>query len=286
MKKIWKNLSLIFAAILISSVAEAAEIKYIEITSIQNAPLIKVSSVSDFESLMTKYNSDTVYFFKSTNEVLINVGGMFYSCSLKGYTSIDDYKKAETAGFKSSRDFYDAVGKGFTVSKDYEDAKSLGLKTYDQLKKYRDMISPIEKISHEKSLDKKNAVIYYFIQNLPKTESSLKILSQTLKNEYAAMEAELKSAINKYASVSETNVNGSTKNSGSKNNAVDLETEEALQYLRALSSSLYNPTSHNSRQSDVTGLFTEESLRNFFKSVDTSKLCSYDSVNDVFKKSF
>lgn len=63
MKKIWKNLSLILAAILISSVAEAAEIKYIEITSIQNAPLIKVSYVSDFESLMTKYNSDTVYFF-------------------------------------------------------------------------------------------------------------------------------------------------------------------------------------------------------------------------------
>ena len=195
-------------------------------------------------------------------------------------------KKAESAGFKNSYDFYDAIGKGFALSKDYGDAKTLGLKTYDQLKKYRDMISPVEKISREKSLDKKNAVIYYFIQNLPKTESSLKVLSQTLKNEYAALEPEIKSAINKYASVSETNVNGSTKNSGSKNNAVDLETEEALQSLRALSSSLYNPTSHNSRQSDVTGFFTEESLRNFFKTVDTSKFCSYDSENDVFKKSF
>ncbi len=276
MKKIWKNLSLIFAAILISSVAEAAEIKYIEITAIQNAPLIKVSSVSDFESLMTKYNSDTVYFFKSTNEVLINVGGMFYSCSLKGYTSIDDYKKAETAGFKSSRDFYDAVGKGFTVSKDYEDAKSLGLKTYDQLKKYRDMISPIEKISHEKSLDKKNAVIYYFIQNLPKTESSLKILSQTLKNEYAAMEAELKSAINKYAGVVESNVNGGMK----KSYSLDSDFEQIIDIVpKYIDFSI-------SDQTNVTEFFSEKSLRNFFKNVDTSKLCSYDSVNDVFKKSF
>ena len=281
MKKIWKNLSLILAAILISSAAEAAEIKYIEITSIQNAPLIKVSSFSDFETLMTKNNADTVYFLKSSNEVLIYAGGIFYSCSLKGYTSIADLKKAESAGFKNSYDFYDAIGRGFSLSKDYEDAKTLGLKTYDQLKKYRDMISPVEKISREKSLDKKNAVIYYFIQNLPKTESSLKVLSQTLKNEDAALEPEIKSAINKYASVSETNVNGSTKNSGSKNNAVDLE-----QSLRALSSSLYNPTSHNSCQSDVTGFFTEESLRNFFKTVDTSKFCSYDSENDVFKKSF
>lgn len=286
MKKIWKNLSLILAAILISSAAEAAEIKYIEITSIQNAPLIKVSSFSDFETLMTKNNADTVYFLKSSNEVLIYAGGIFYSCSLKGYTSIADLKKAESAGFKNSYDFYDAIGREFSLSKDYGDAKTLGLKTYDQLKKYRDMISPVEKISREKSLDKKNAVIYYFIQNLPKTESSLKVLSQTLKNEYAALEPEIKSAINKYASVSETNVNGSTKNFSSKNNTVDLETEEALQSLRALSSSLYNPTSHNSRQSDVTGFFTEESLRNFFKTVDTSKLCSYDSENDVFKKSF
>ena len=266
MKKIWKNLSLILAAILISSAAEAAEIKYIEITSIQNAPLIKVSSFSDFETLMTKNNADTVYFLKSSNEVLIYAGGIFYSCSLKGYTSIADLKKAESAGFKNSYDFYDAIGKGFALSKDYGDAKTLGLKTYDQLKKYRDMISPVEKISREKSLDKKNAVIYYFIQNLPKTESSLKVLSQTLKNEYAALEPEIKSAINKYASVSETNVNGSTKNSGS---------------------GLYlDYGSYNSRQSDVTGFFTEESLRNFFKIVDTSKLCSYDSENDVFKKSF
>ena len=271
MKKIWKNLSLILAAILISSVAEAAEIKYIEITSIQNAPLIKVSSFSDFETLMTKNNADTVYFLKSSNEVLIYAGGIFYSCSLKGYTSIADLKKAESAGFKNSYDFYDAIGKGFALSKDYGDAKTLGLKTYDQLKKYRDMISPVEKISREKSLDKKNAVIYYFIQNLPKTESSLKVLSQTLKNEYAALEPEIKSAINKYASVSETNVNGSTKNSGSG------------LYLRVPD---LDYGSYNSRQSDVTGFFTEESLRNFFKTVDTSKLCSYDSENDVFKKSF
>ena len=271
-----KNLSLILAAILISSAAEAAEIKYIEITSIQNAPLIKVSSFSDFETLMTKNNADTVYFLKSSNEVLIYAGGIFYSCSLKGYTSIADLKKAESAGFKNSYDFYDAIGKGFALSKDYGDAKTLGLKTYDQLKKYRDMISPVEKISREKSLDKKNAVIYYFIQNLPKTESSLKVLSQTLKNEYAAMEAELKSAINKYAGVVESNVNSGMK----KSYSLDSDFEQIINiFPEYIDFSI-------SDQTNVTEFFSEKSLRNFFKSVDTTRLCSYDSENDVFKKSF
>ena len=276
MKKIWKNLSLIFAAILISSAAEAAEIKYIEITSIQNAPLIKVSSFSDFETLMTKNNVDTVYFFKSSNEVLIYAGGIFYSCSLKGYTSIADLKKAESAGFKNSYDFYDAIGRGFSLSKDYGDAKTLELKTYDQLKKYRDMISPVEKISREKSLDKKNAVIYYFIQNLPKTESSLKVLSQTLKNEYAALEPEIKSAINKYAGVVESNVNGGMK----KSYSLDSDFEQIINiFPEYIDFSI-------SDQTNVTEFFSEKSLRNFFKSVDTTRLCSYDSANDVFKKLF
>ena len=334
-----------------------AEMQYIEIDSIQNATIIKIKSLTDFESLISKNNVATAYLQTSSKDVLVNIGGTYFSFPLKGYASIHDYKAGELAGYKDgaeyneskllglptvdlyyfykrnnfqsvadcmdaskngfstrdqletnktnqesnayykakelgytkyadykeyleftglgyktktdwqnasakgfsqSREFYEAQDQGFENYDDYRKAHSLGLNTNVSFKKYTAAVTAIDTLMQDKSLDKKSAIMYYFIQTLPKGEMSLSVLIKNLQGSFDQIENDVRQALNSYAS--ETTITTG-------------------QAAIALGRSRYN---YN--RADIYTFFTESNLRDFFAKVNINQIGSYSNQSEIFKR--
>lgn len=67
-------------------------VQYVEIDSIKNATIVKLHSIEDFETMMWKTNSRTVFRNPKTNEIFLKDFSVFYSFSLGKYKTIADYK--------------------------------------------------------------------------------------------------------------------------------------------------------------------------------------------------
>lgn len=375
-----------------------SEMKYIEIGKIQNATIVEVKSLPDFETLISKNNISTAFLQTSSSDLLINIGNTYFSFPLKGYSSISDYKTGESLGFKNgtdyaeaksltlsdssevysfykrnefksiadcrdaykngfcfvrekeekttetkftdsinknnaiesisyqmstrmiaqatsksknsesesyykakelgykkyseykeyldftakgfkskkdmenatakgfsnSREFYEAEEQGFSNCADYKKAHSLGFSTNDEFKIYNATVSDLEKIIKAKAISKKYAVIYYYIQKLPKEESSLSVLSKSLKNLFDATDATTVKSVNLYVN---------EKNNDENSVAPKNNTRQRNQYQQSFTPRL-----------DASTFFTEESLRDFFAKVDCKELGSYSSQSEIFKK--
>ncbi len=180
-----------------------------------------------------------------------------------GYKTKDDWQLSKTRGFSNSSDYYKSVEQGFSNYKDYKSALDLGLNTNDEFQKYLRTIHPIEKISKEKSIEKKDAVIYYFLQLLPSGESSLRVLTSTLLSNYNKADNNLKTSIDKY-------INGGTKAKSS--------TSKSMFYFDDVD------YSYSSSRISVSSFFTEENLRTLFKNVSIEEIGSYNVQTDIFRK--
>ncbi len=104
----------------------------------------------------------------------------------------------------------------------------------------------------------KYATIYYFIQKLPKSEMSISVLSKSLNEIFAEYSSEVRNALNIY--VYENYV---------QNNA---GYERNRRFYR------------NSQNLKIDLLLNIESLKDFFKNVEFSKIGSYSDQSEIFKK--
>ena len=103
MKRIFIALFFIFI-----STFSFAEMRYVEIDSISNATIVKLKKLEDLEFIIGKHNISVAFFQSSSEDLLVNAGGTYFSFWLNGYWTIDDYKKGTAAGFKNGSDFSDA----------------------------------------------------------------------------------------------------------------------------------------------------------------------------------
>ena len=101
-----------------------AELNYIEIESISNAPIVKVKSLEDFESLISKNNVSTaflqigvtvttktmsgIFTSKPYNVAYINIAGAYFSFNLGTYARILDFKEGRNLGFENGTEYYEA----------------------------------------------------------------------------------------------------------------------------------------------------------------------------------
>lgn len=330
-----------------------AEMSYIEIDSIQNATIIRIKSLADFESLISKNNVSTAFLQTSSGDLLINIGNTYFSFPLKNYRSIADYKAGEGAGYKNGNEyyeaaklelpsselynyykknsfastedcidaningfptsneyyaakqqgyekysdykdyltwtgygfkgkedwllsaetgfgnnasrFYDAQNKGFENSSDYDKAKELGFATNEDFQIYNTVKKDLEKIADAKACERNHAVIYYFMQKLPKDEFSLGVLSKDLSNLYNGIGQSARKTIGIYMREGES---GTSSSSGQR------------------ASGGYGHRGYSNSPSDFNAnyFFEEEPLRNFFTKVDVKELGSYSSKSEIFKR--
>ena len=338
-----KKIKIALAAALLSfqTIFAFAELNYIEVGSISNAPIVIITKLSDFELLITKNNVSTAFLRSSDGAMFINAGGSYFAYNLKFYTSISDFKTGESLGFKSGKEYYEAknlelptaelysyykqnsfkssadcikakengfpasseyytakelgyekhsdymdylnwTGKGYKSKEDwqlaqkrgftdihaktfyesqeqgfanyddYNKARGLGFSKNDELQIFNTVTGDLEKIVKAKAIERKQAVIYYFIQKLQKDEFSLSVLSKSLKNI----------------------CDGSDK-----------ATQKTITYF--LNENDGNNNRHNSygrNQINLDNLFSEKELQVFFEKVEPKELGTYSSKSEIFKK--
>lgn len=167
-----------------------------------------------------------------------------------GFKTKDEWETAKKAGFTYASTFYKATDAGFTTSSDYEAAQKLGLQeSKDSYDFYLAITNSIDKIVEKDKLTKNEAFILTLLQTFPKGEMSISVLSSRLQD-----------MVNQKKGVKE-----------------------------ALRKFIFDTSSGNSRRSydgysDIDQLLTTSGLLKFFSTVNISKIGSYDSTTEIFKK--
>lgn len=122
-----------FSKILIALLSFSAfsELKYVEICSIQNLPVIKIKTIEDFEEIIKNYNIPIVFIkhdsetkpsfqssakFTDNSEALVLTGNTYFTFNLEGYNTLADYKAGNNANFKNSTDYMRAKSLGIENS--------------------------------------------------------------------------------------------------------------------------------------------------------------------------
>ncbi len=162
-----------------------------------------------------------------------------------GFKTKDEWEKSKKAGFTQASVFYKAAEAGFTTNSEYEAAGKVGLqdskKSYDF---YMSVTNAIDRIVEKDKLEKKDAFVLFLLQNLPKGEMSLGILSKTLSG---------------------------------------MIYDEPKNVIGALQDFIFPPSS-NSRRSGIYDLISTGKLQSFFSSVNIKQIGSYNSKTEIFKK--
>ncbi len=73
-----------------------AELRYIEVDSIQNIPLIRIKSLDDFESILNENHISIV--FLQRGELFAIVGSTYFAFPIGDYKSIQDYRMGSRRG--------------------------------------------------------------------------------------------------------------------------------------------------------------------------------------------
>ena len=299
-----KNMEGLMLYIIVDSVHFSFPMKgYLTLTDYKNGNINHFENGTDYnKAIALGFDSSDIYYYYKRNSFItvedckeaykngfINIknqnnsgnryddSAAFYDAKKLGYSNYVDYKEyidytshgfknkidwqiAKTKGFIKGIDFYTAIENGFSDFQSYNTAIGVGLTTNDDYQQYSKIVSDIEKIIKERNLEKNYAVIYYYIQNLPKGEMALSALSTALKKTYSVQTENLSKALDLWYS--------ENKNDG--------------QYRQGD----YNGYSTNGtkRVTSVTSLFSQEKLSAFFDNCDFSGLGTYNSKSQIFRR--
>ncbi|WP_296686968.1 hypothetical protein [Treponema sp. UBA3813] len=102
-----KRIFAIIAAIFLTNCA-FADLKYIEIESIKNAPTVQVKSIEDFETIIAKNKVSTAYLHKPTDTLLVIAENTYFSFILNGYFTLKDYKTGNSLLYSNGTDYNEA----------------------------------------------------------------------------------------------------------------------------------------------------------------------------------
>lgn len=169
----------------------------------------------------------------------------------KNFKSKADYDESKRNKYSTAKDFYDSKDGLFNDAETFYHAKTVGITTNKDYQIYKKIVSSIESIIEDKKLDKKSAVIFYYIKNLPKGEQSSAILSKSLKLDIQQQSENLNKALVLWYA--------------------DNKTVNQVRGNQGLSPSLEN-------------LFNVESVKRFLVETDVSELGTYNSDTDIFRK--
>ena len=207
-----------------------------------------------------------------------NDSSIYYKAKAAGYSNYDDYREyleynnygfnnksdwqlAKSKGFNYGKDYYAALENGFDNFEDYNSARALALTSNKDYQKYRQITAEIEKLSGDKKLEKNNAIIYYYIQKLPKGEMALSALPDLLVELFNAQSEELGNALDLwYSDISNINEVKSQ--------------QDQYNYNR-------NPVKQIKH---IKTLFSQSVISAFLASVDMTSIGSYNSKNQILKK--
>lgn len=201
--------------------------------------------------------SDAYYEAKKLGYVNYTDYKEYKDYTAKGFITKEEYLSAKSKGFYNADEVKTAEEAGFINKEEFTNAQKLGLKTKSDFTDYNEITVSIDKISNDAKIEKKNAIVVYFMNKLPKGEMSLSVLSNTLKDDFSKNSMELRKALNFYAN--------DVKNQG------EYDKKQRDRYSR-------------NQTIDIANLFYAENLKKFFKEVNISQIGSYNENTEIFKR--
>ena len=94
------------------------ELRYIEIDSIKNVPMIEIKNIDDFEAIINEYGVRIGYLQKTIDSsgrnnkknmeglmLYIIVDSVYFSFPMKGYLTLTDYKNGNINHFENGTDY-------------------------------------------------------------------------------------------------------------------------------------------------------------------------------------
>ncbi len=161
-----KKQLLIFLTILLG-IHAFPELKYIEIGTKQNLPMIQIKTVEDFEAIIKAYDISLIFLQSDSyskvgsssvsnfSDAFVIAGNTYFLFSLEGYKTLADYKKGKGEGYKNSSD--------------YEKAKKLGIENGEFF--YYTERNSFKNLEDAEDAYKKGFVLYETFRNRPRTEN-------------------------------------------------------------------------------------------------------------------
>ena len=112
-----KKTALIIITAFMAAVFGFSEIKYIEIKSAEDIPIIYLKRIEDLEEIINEYGVKIGY--RGNGFLIVCAENAYFHFPMNGYYTISDYKTGESLKFKTGNDFYEA-----TLELGFEDSQS------------------------------------------------------------------------------------------------------------------------------------------------------------------
>ena len=179
----------------------------------------------------------------------------------RGFKTKADILDAKKKGFGEVRghEYYTAMERGFSKYKDYKAATDLGLESQASYDTYCKIVAEVESIMKREKLERREAIIYFYLCQIPKGQQSFEVLTKTLEKMQREQDATLTKALDLYYS--------------------DIPSLEEWNKSRSRS---YSTSQY--RYQTVSSLLSSSSLASFFKTVDTSGIGRYDEASGIFTR--
>ena len=149
--------------------------------------------------------------------------------------------------------------RGFSKYKDYKAATDLGLESQASYDTYCKIVAEVESIMKREKLERREAIIYFYLCQIPKGQQSFEVLTKTLEKMQREQDATLTKALDLYYS--------------------DIPSLEEWNESRS-----YSYSTSQYRYQTVSSLLSSSSLASFFKTVDTSGIGRYDEASGIFTR--
>ena len=181
----------------------------------------------------------------------------------RGFKTKADILDAKKKGFGEVRghEYYTAMERGFSKYKDYKAATDLGLESQVSYDTYCKIVVEVESIMKREKLERREAIIYFYLCQIPKGQQSFEVLIKTLEKMQGEQDATLTKALDLYYS--------------------DIPSLEEWNKSRSRS---YSYSTSQYRYQTVSSLLSSSSLASFFKTVDTSGIGRYDEASGIFTR--
>ncbi len=179
----------------------------------------------------------------------------------QGYKTKADIQDAKKKGFDAAKgwEYYTAMERGFSKYEDYKLATDLGLESQASYDTYCKIVAEVESIMKREKLERREAIIYFYLCQIPKGQQSFEVLTKTLEEMQGEQDATLTKALDLYYS--------------------DIPSLEEWNKSRSRS---YSTSQY--RYQTVSSLLSSSSLASFFKTVDISGIGRYDEASGIFTR--
>jgi hypothetical protein len=120
----------------------------------------------------------------------------------RGFKTKADILDAKKKGFGEVRghEYYTAMERGFSKYKDYKAATDLGLESQASYDTYCKIVAEVESIMKREKLERREAIIYFYLCQIPKGQQSFEVLTKTLEEMQGEQDATLTKALDLYYS--------------------------------------------------------------------------------------